>query len=882
MPTDGSTLLERPVLDKALGALSDARRRGLVVVGAPGVGTSTLAHQVLERAAGVALTLRASAASRDVPYAALLPLLHEEPEALQGPAHALGAVARRLHALGAGQAVVLAVHAAQHLDSASSLLLLALTAEDACRLVLLTDEVEHLPPDLRAAALDGVLGVVRVRPLGRAALGRLVEARWGQVLPARSLQTLHRVTRGHLRSVAAVLDMADDAAPGADPAVRLETALDSLVWGARPLPALLSAVPTAVASLSLTERSLLDALALSGGLAVGTLRRAVDQDALDVLLRSGLVRLVEQDDTVVAPMDEVVAAAVRAQAGPTRRSRLLEACYPDGPPAPGTACGAGWTRWAAACRVPVPVRLAASAVVAAVEAGNLVAARATLAAAAPHESPEVLSLLRAVVLAREEGWTAAALEALVQLPALDLADADLCHLVAWSLQQTLDVVPEGGGQSWAEHLFESLTTGDRLRTGATPHGLRACRELHQGRALGAVALLREELVRPADGTADPALVARWRRLLAARLDVAAALSGGATGMTEPDPHHDAGDQYLVPLLLRFLTGEAVAAATVEDGVPQPAPAPWPLLGDLRPATATYHHDLVVGLGLLVRGDVEAARRWLRPVAAAQRPSELLASRLASVALVAADALEGTRPPVAEAEPVMARAPWVVRRCWTLLHLWARGAAGDTGATELLLDEGTADLAAGRHLTALRFLLAALVLGREGAAAPLLGAARQVRGPVAAGALPLATAVRDGDGDALARIALMAEDEGHRILALGVARLAHVHHAVPADVEHARRMRSIRARSVRVPGVGEPARVRGLTPREGEIAALVARGLPNAEVARLLQLSVRTVEGHVSNVFAKLAVSTRGELADVLRTMGTVAEGGTQVALRSIG
>ena len=51
----------------------------------------------------------------------------------------------------------------------------------------------------------------------------------------------------------------------------------------------------------------------------------------------------------------------------------------------------------------------------------------------------------------------------------------------------------------------------------------------------------------------------------------------------------------------------------------------------------------------------------------------------------------------------------------------------------------------------------------------------------------------------------------------------------------------------------------LTPREREVAGLVAQALSNREVARTLVLSERTVESHVRSILAKTGLTTRTEL-----------------------
>ena len=52
---------------------------------------------------------------------------------------------------------------------------------------------------------------------------------------------------------------------------------------------------------------------------------------------------------------------------------------------------------------------------------------------------------------------------------------------------------------------------------------------------------------------------------------------------------------------------------------------------------------------------------------------------------------------------------------------------------------------------------------------------------------------------------------------------------------------------------------GVTPREREIAALLARGLTNAEIANVLVLSPYTVQDHIKSLFEKTRVSSRQEL-----------------------
>jgi DNA-binding CsgD family transcriptional regulator len=65
-------------------------------------------------------------------------------------------------------------------------------------------------------------------------------------------------------------------------------------------------------------------------------------------------------------------------------------------------------------------------------------------------------------------------------------------------------------------------------------------------------------------------------------------------------------------------------------------------------------------------------------------------------------------------------------------------------------------------------------------------------------------------------------------------------------------------------IGGRRREEGLTPAERRVAALVAEGRTNREVAAALFITERTVASHLSHVYAKLGVRSRTELARRLR------------------
>jgi len=100
--------------------------------------------------------------------------------------------------------------------------------------------------------------------------------------------------------------------------------------------------------------------------------------------------------------------------------------------------------------------------------------------------------------------------------------------------------------------------------------------------------------------------------------------------------------------------------------------------------------------------------------------------------------------------------------------------------------------------------------------------------------------RSACGQAPARAHALAADVAKEAAALGM---------VPW-VERAARL-ATRLAAV----LGDP-----LTPREREVAALVAEGLTNREIAARLYLSERTAQNHVQHILTKLGLPNRGQVA----------------------
>jgi DNA-binding CsgD family transcriptional regulator len=88
----------------------------------------------------------------------------------------------------------------------------------------------------------------------------------------------------------------------------------------------------------------------------------------------------------------------------------------------------------------------------------------------------------------------------------------------------------------------------------------------------------------------------------------------------------------------------------------------------------------------------------------------------------------------------------------------------------------------------------------------------------------------------------------------------------AERELEKTRRALHELGARPPARSAGAGAAGLTGRELQIVELVAAGKSNKAIAKGLRISARTVDTHLSNIFKKLEVDSRGELVEVARTL----------------
>jgi DNA-binding CsgD family transcriptional regulator len=207
-------------------------------------------------------------------------------------------------------------------------------------------------------------------------------------------------------------------------------------------------------------------------------------------------------------------------------------------------------------------------------------------------------------------------------------------------------------------------------------------------------------------------------------------------------------------------------------------------------------------------------------------------------------------------------PQFALRYFRALTLALLGSADQ--AVSMLEEQAESEREAGRFGLELLARAAVLRLTGKPAVRPLLSAVSRTQGPFSALYSVLCEGLTTKDPHLLLKAVRKAETMGNYRLAAEITESARAMAVASGDRKVVREVRSLLGASgSRLEDMNRERPVGLLTPRETEVAGLVKMGFSNKEIAGRMHVSIRTVEGHMYQIYVKLGVSNRSDLLAAL-------------------
>jgi len=845
--------------------------RGVVVYGQAGVGKTRLAEECLARATQAGVyggRATASMAAATVPLGAIAHLIPAGLD-LSDPVRGFAAVARALSGPDGGRGRVILVDDLQWLDAASAILLRQLLDAGVVRLIGTVRTGEPAGPAV--GTLCGGDAVYRI-DLGTFDLRQTdlaLRAALGGPVVRHAVQDLHDRSGGNILFLRELVLGALDA--------RL-LAYDGEIWGlagrTAGTPRLSEMIAARLAAAPRQARPALELLALCEPLPLADVVAAADLDALAALEESGLVQVrADGRRTMVALAHPLYGESMRENLPLVRRRVLLlgqieRTLAAEGRRSDDTRRIAAWQLEATGTADP----------------SLLIEAAATARYA--HDYAQARTLLEAL---REEDQTAATRlmlgEVLFELgdpeaaegvlaTAAAAADDDRDRLAA-VMTRTLNLFWHTARSEDALALAEQAEgeiSGSEIRRMLRHHV--ASMRLASGDP-AALALL-EDMPLDVRNAADPAAWLSAALMKPVGLSMAGRAADGLDWAERAYRSHlEVTDRALYPhpashlisvsMTLRDVGRMGEARAAGERAFAELAIAAAPL-----PRTWTA---LCLGQVEWLSGHPASARRWfaeairlarthghIRPLNPGLNGLAISAALVGDVAAAGQAAAEARRhPPMGVYEEFDA-----------LAGAWLRVACGDLAGARALLAEAADRARAGGNLVMESWLL--VDLARLGAAAQAAARLAEValvsQGQLAPAMAGLAQALDADDPKRLLASSHALADLGADLFAAeaaSAAAAALIRDGLPRQAQAAvcrAQQLAAQCEGARTP-LSSARGAAPLTERQREIAALAAAGATSKDIAGHLHLSVRTVENHLQNAYARLGVTTRAGLAEAL-------------------
>lgn len=827
-----------------IGAALSTAPGGALIEGESGAGKSALARAVFDAEPGPKHWIEPDRVLAEQPFGALALLLCADPGDEADPFIRLD---RAFDITGRARPLVV-VDNAHHLDAASAEALAHYASIGAIRPLIAARLMPALPPTLTELAYSFELERLRLGPLAADAVQAIIADRFDGVVA------------GHVTDVLTVLS---DGNPGvllalAEAALRRELLVRyDGVWTLRgthlSIPEIAAELAASTPDDPITPvREALEPVALAGRLPVAALLAAGRGEQTDALVSSGILALDPVAEPTVHIAQPLVAEVIRTIVPPHARRRLREEFAPhlETPPASAPEAEA-WTRWSldSGARLPEEYRrdvaraahgrghfTLATQVLETVDAADpgtaLALAHLCCDVDRPLEALDLVSSRRAELTGTEALLHAAITvlrsELLLCEPSLTLGE----HLSDWS-----ERLRATAGGPWADLAADVLVDIAAMYI-----------DIPDLPALdaGAVGADRAEMPRLLRALLE--LCTAFRALKACDLEHAATL------FDRMDV--DGWACFRLPGFVWSLRAESLSRlgrfaeleAALADRREGDLDAPVSGLGEL---------DVICARRALAEGDHEAALARFRAavvVLEEHDSSQMLPSALAAAAY--ASALHGDEAQVREYARRFERHP-----CTGPCRLWLLARAELDVALSVVdrVPASAADLLRladrarthGCQDSECRILLLAAGCGAIDDTARMREFADRTD-PAALLLARLGSALEAGESQPLEDLAaeLWAT---HPLTAIACRRVSRGLDPVPdpADLTDPALTTSVPA---------DERALASLSRRELEVRELVLAGLTNAEIAVALQLSVRTVEGHVYRLLRKLGLRKRSELS----------------------
>ena len=855
--------------------LLNERACGALLVGQPGIGKSFVGKQVIDKleASAKVLQLRGSSALANVDYGALGPLISQlDVAALDHHRFLIGGIARLLATRSAGRPVVIVVENADRLDSLSAMILMQLAASGhATLLAVCTDEGtgNGAIEDLWG---DGVLTRFDVDPLTLSETERVLEDEFGK-FSRTAVRQAWNLSKGIPRILLTLVG---------EQIANHTLAQRNGIWvvtGTVPKQRGLGGefLTSWLDGLTDGQRDAVEILALAGAVRMDILSSICNPDDLDWLQENGHLQISSGPFRMVDLRDAVMTDVVRASV-PAARSRRLRARFVANLPEQGrTLATPSFAAWTLNCGEALDPEVALRAARAANAAGNPDQARRFVRSIDGHR-------LQAGLL----------IEELKALMALGI------HPEARSILETQLNHPDWHPtfNEWAEIML--------LKSSLPAAGPGASDE--------SIAALQRVWRRLADetDTISPSeiRVLRGQLLLAEGTLLADRGRHPEVMQLLSYPYeHDDGDELNFHLQAGILLCEAWAmAGRHEDASLFAADLELRLLepGVLEQTREYVRNRLVIVYLVTAQADRCGAILSSRPLPGAGvgiysaeersiaegllhihhgRFDRALATLLPAISQLR----EGVAPAIlgmalaecaycyaVKDEPVEAQRfldelnqgsyeqCWIGQQITSYFVLAANAHLGSPDSSaQAMIDLAEKCERKGQHTMELVFRLGAVRLGYTEAAPMLIATAARMQGSYAALCGDYGLGIAKQDGKRLLAVAKDALDAGSHALARDCAQAAMLYSDgagdQPTSREARRMIQSIDGRvGKQVPALGASS-LAHLTRREREVALAAIPGATNIDISRKLNISVRTVEGHLYQVYSKLHLTSREDL-----------------------